>query len=242
MDWHPIPASRRNKGVTMNRKLSPLFWGILLIVIGTLILLQTLDVLRFAVAIVWSLLFGLAGIGFLSVYASERQHWWALIPGFVLLAIGTIILLGEIAPAVGNVLSGPLVVGAIAVSFLLIFALHPGFWWALIPGGVMASVTLVTLIDAFNLPIDGGVVILLGIGLTFVLLSLVRTEKGERMWWALIPGGVMLLIGLFVAAQQVALAGYVLPAVLLAVGIYFIFRGLRASGPPPSSPPRGRYD
>ncbi len=217
----------------MKTKLSPLVWGILLILIGTLILLQTLDVLRFAIAVVWMVLFAIGGIGFLSVYVTDREHWWALIPGTVLLAIAAVILLGETAPQLGSAIGGTLVVGAIALSFLLIYALHPGFWWALIPGGVMASVTVVTLIDAFNLPIDGGAVIMLGIGLTFVLLSFVRTEEGERMWWALIPGGIMLLIGIFVAAEQVALAGYVLPAVLLIVGLYFVLRGIRAGTKPP---------
>jgi hypothetical protein len=218
-------------------KLSPLFWGILLIIIGTLILLQTLNVLRFAVTIIWMALFAVGGIGFLSFYIADRQHWWALIPGPVLLAISAVILLGETAPQFESAIGGTLVVGAIAVSFLLIYALHPGFWWALIPGGVMASVTLVTLIDALNVPIDGGIIVLLGIGLTFVLLSFVRTEEGERMWWALIPGGIMLLIGLFVAAEQVALAGYVLPAVLLIVGLYFVLRGVRTDKTPP---PGGR--
>ena len=221
----------------MKTKLSPLLWGILLIVIGTLILLQTLDVLRFAISIVWMVLFAVGGIGFLSFYIADRKHWWALIPGPVLLAIAAVILLGETAPRWENAIGGTLVVGAIAVSFLLIYAFHHEFWWALIPGGVMASVTLVTLIDAFNLPIDGGIVVLLGIGLTFVLLSFVRSEEGERMWWALIPGGIMLLIGLFVAAEQVALAGYVLPAVLLIVGIYFVLRGVRTrNAPPPGGP------
>jgi hypothetical protein len=225
------------QGGTVKTRLSPLFWGILLIIIGTLILLQTLDVLRFAVTIVWMALFALAGIGFLSLYIADREQWWALIPGPVLLAIAAVILLGETAPQLENAIGGTLVVGAIAVSFLLIYALHPGFWWALIPGGVMASVTLVTLVEGLNLPIDGGIIVLLGIGLTFVLLSFVRTEQGERMWWALIPGGVMLLIGLFVAAEQMALVGYVLPAVLLIVGLYFVLRGVRAGNTPP---PGGR--
>jgi hypothetical protein len=218
-------------------KLSPLVWGILLIVIGTLILLQTLDVLRFAIAVVWMALFAVGGIAFLSLYVADREHWWALIPGPVLLAIAAVILLGETAPQLEDAIGGTLVVGAIALSFLLIYALHPGFWWALIPGGVMASVTVVTLIDAFDVPIDGGAVIMLGIGLTFVLLSFVRTEEGERLWWALIPGGIMLLIGLFVAAEQVALAAYVLPAVLLIVGLYFVLRGIRAGNTPPPGGP-----
>ncbi|MBC7235408.1 MAG: hypothetical protein H5T69_06165 [Chloroflexi bacterium] len=209
------------------KKLSPMFWGVLLIVVGALALLQTLGIVNLALTVLWALVFAAGGGAFLYVYGANRAHWWALIPGMTLLAIAVVVLLSATAPEAEEAWGGTVVVGAIALSFFAIYGARREFWWALIPGGVMVSVALTTLVEALGAPIDVGFIVLLGIGVTFLLLSFIRTQEGERLRWALIPGAIMTLIGFVVAAEQVALVQYVVPAALVALGLYFVLRSVR---------------
>jgi len=98
------------------------------------------------------------------------------------------------------------------------------FWWAVIPGGVLWTVALVSgLSSALPGELTSGI-LFLGLGLTFALLSLVPTPQG-RMKWALIPGGVMLLLGLIVTVSAAgSLFVYLWPAVLILAGLYLLAR------------------
>ena len=40
---------------------------------------------------------GSIGLAFFVVYLADRRHWWALIPGGVLLSVGALVLTGEVA-------------------------------------------------------------------------------------------------------------------------------------------------
>ncbi|MGH8246893.1 MAG: LiaF transmembrane domain-containing protein [Gammaproteobacteria bacterium] len=51
-----------------------------------------------------------------------------------------------------------------------------------------------------------------------------RTQWG---WWPLIPGGILTLIGLMLAADQVGLLGAIghwWPAILIVIGLYILLR------------------
>ncbi|HEX7021371.1 MAG TPA: hypothetical protein VF171_00840, partial [Trueperaceae bacterium] len=69
----------------------------LLIGLGALFLLGNLGWLTALSRFVWSLAFLGGGAAFLSVYYGNRNQWWALIPGFALLALGATIMLDDLA-------------------------------------------------------------------------------------------------------------------------------------------------
>ena len=69
--------------------------GLLLTGLGVVFLLQTVLGLAFVWNIVWALLFGAAGVGFLLAFFGNRERWWALIPGFALLGIAGLIAFGD---------------------------------------------------------------------------------------------------------------------------------------------------
>ena len=200
--------------------------GILLIVVGILLLLQGFGILGVVVALIWALVFGAAGLVFLYVFLTDRANWWAVIPGFGLLGIAALIALDEFWPQVGDAVGGALFLGGVGLAFWIIYFINRKHWWAVIPGGVMFTLALVAgLSPIYEGPAMGGV-FFLGLGLTFGLLSFVPTPHG-RMKWALIPAAVLLVMGLLITAITTGILDVLFAAVLILVGLYFLFRVFR---------------
>ena len=199
--------------------------GILLIVGGTLFLLQNLGILGGAVDLLWAFLFCSGGVVFLSVFLADRANWWALIPGFTLLSLGAMIGLDRFASAVGDAWGGALFMGGIGLAFWVIYFTNRENWWAVIPGGVLFTIALVAGLSSVPAleDMETGGVFFLGLGLTFGLLSFLPTPQG-RMKWALIPAAVLLVMGLLLTAASASLLKYLGPVALILVGLYFIFR------------------
>lgn len=91
----------------------------------------------------------LAGVGlpFLLIFITDRQHWWALIPGMTMLGVAAAIFLEGIG-VIGGEAVGGLVVGGISLGFLSIYLMDRAQWWALIPGGIMGTVAFFLLLAA----------------------------------------------------------------------------------------------
>ena len=77
------------------RRYASLLWGGFLIILGIALLAENLDLLGDWTVPIWSLALWAGGLLFLAVFFSERDQWWALIPGLVLPGIGTAVYLGE---------------------------------------------------------------------------------------------------------------------------------------------------
>jgi hypothetical protein len=199
--------------------------GLLLIVGGLLLLLHNYGVLGWAFDLLWAFLFGAAGLVFLFVFVANRALWWALIPACALLGVGALIALDQIAPRAGEAVGGALFLGGIGLGFWVVYFLDRERWWAVIPGGVMITLAFIAGLSAVLEGVESGGILFLGLGLTFGLLSLVNTPQG-RLRWALIPAAVMLVMGLALSAATARLLGYLWPAALILVGLYFIFRQL----------------
>ena len=82
---------------------------------------------------------------FLVVFLRDRAQWWALIPAYVLLAVGLMVALLE-SGVLSELLVPAYVMFAVAIPFLVVFALNPKQWWPLIPGGIMAVIGLAFLV------------------------------------------------------------------------------------------------
>jgi hypothetical protein len=211
----------------VERDKSPIIIGILLIVLGILFFLQSLGVLGVLADLIWSGLFAAAGLVFLYVFLTGEGRWWAAIPGMALLGIGALIGMDTLLPRLADVLGGAVFLGALALAFWLIYFSHTEMWWAVIPGGVLLTLAGVTIIDQLPVGIDGGALFMLGIGATFILLSFLRPE-GKRLTWALIPGGILIVIGLSIWAAAENLLVWVLPVGLLLAGLYLVIRSVTA--------------
>lgn len=209
----------------MERSRWRILWGLLLVAAGVLFLLQNLELLP-PMPLVWPFLFGAAGLGFLVVLLSNlRERWWAAIPGFTLLGLMAMTTLDQAAPELADVWGGALFLGSIGLSFWVVYLTNREHWWAVIPGGVLLTLAVVSTLSDLMEGVDTGGVFFLGLGLTFGLLAVVPTPEG-RMRWPLIPAGVLLVMGLLVTASAAALLQYLWPAALILGGLYLLLRAL----------------
>ena len=191
-------------------------------VIGMVNAITGIDLGGFA----WAVLFVLGGLAFIYVMASDRSKWWAAIPGFTLLGIGALIGLEEIAPRASDQIGGALVLAGIGVSFLVVYLLNRSFWWAIIPMGVMFSLVALILLEPYMS--ESAVIFFLGLAATFGVLALMPINNGKRTNWPLFPAGGLLLVALIVGIGANDWAGYIMPVVVIGIGLFLVMRAMRA--------------
>jgi hypothetical protein len=206
--------------------------GIVLVALGVLFLLQNFDLLNFNLigGLVWGLVFGIAGLVFLGVFVTNiHENWWAVIPGFVLLGLAFLIAFGETLGAA----AGGFFLGAIGLSFLVIYLVRREFWWAIIPAGALLTLAVIaTLADRLPGMVSGSL-LFLGLGLTFGLVYL-APAPGPRKTWALIPGGILVVIGLLMMFAPggfiITYINYIWPIALIVGGGILVVRALLKRG------------
>jgi hypothetical protein len=226
----------------MKQSQSQLIWGILLIAGGIFFLLQSLGFLTFGMlsSLFWSTMFGLGGLAFFVVFSRNREHWWSLIPAFVLLSIGALILLGWMMPRVASAVGGSLFLGGMSLGFWLIYLNDRQHWWAVIPGGVLLTLAAVAGLD--NIPgfRGGGAIFFLGLSATFGFLALLPIESGERMRWPVIPALVCLVLAVMTSTVMTSVLNFIWPLALIGFGLYLLLRPKQAaSESAEKSPPKG---
>jgi hypothetical protein len=204
---------------------SSILWGGLLVVGGILFLLQNLGVIHFA-GVIWSVLFAILGIFVISFFFADRNQWWALIPGFFLFDLALLIALNAFFPDFGDTLGGVLFLAGMGLSFLIIYLFRRDFWWAVLPTGVLFTLAAVVIVSNSGSDFQTGGVFFLGLGLTFGVLALLPVPGG-RMGWAWIPAALLVVMGILITGTAANLAVLVLPAVIILLGIYLIYRTLR---------------
>ncbi len=202
-----------------------LVFGAILVLSGVLFLLDNLGVLKGAGDLFWAVLFAAAGGAFLYRFATDRVHWWALIPGFTLLGLAAVIALETLPLGDTGAISGGLFLAAIGAGFWAIYLTRRDFWWALIPGGVLVTLGAVAALgDKVNGEAVGGI-FFLGLAATFGGLCFLPTAQG-RQTWAAIPAGILGVMGVALLAGAAVGLSYILPAALILVGLYLLWRAL----------------
>ena len=197
--------------------------AILLIIVGILLLLQNFGILRSVVALIWALIFAAGGLIFLYMFLTNRTQWWAVIPGFALLGLAALIALDQFLPRIGDMLGGTIFLGGLGLAFWVIYFLHREHWWAIIPGGVMFTLALVTIASYVLGGAWAGGAFFVGLGLTFGLLYFLPTPYG-KMKWALIPAAVLVVMGVLITAATTGSLACLGGAALILVGLYLLFR------------------
>lgn len=193
--------------------------GIVLLVFGGLFLLQSFDVIPGG-GWLWSVPFALGGLVFLSVLVRGRHNWWAAIPGVILLFLGIIIALEDLAPQFSDQFGGSIFLGGIALAFLIVYLLNVSAWWALIPAGVMITLAVVAGLDEAG-SLATGAVFFLGLALTFGLLAILPSG-GARMRWPWIPALVLLVMAALLSIGAENMMVYILPVTLILAGLYLV--------------------
>ena len=192
-------------------------WGGLLILFGVMALVEVYTDLT---AWTWVVILAAAGLGVFGVYLTDRSDWGLLIPAYVLWAIAGLVTLIEL-----NILQDPFiatyVLTAIALPFLVVFLRNRDQWWALIPAYVLLAVGVMVGLLELGVLTDLLVpaYVMFAIAIPFFVVYVRNTEQ----WWALIPGGIMAVIGLSFLIAEAAVQ-YVAPVALVIVGVWILVR------------------
>ena len=100
---------------------------------------------------------------FLVAFLRDRSRWGLLIPAYVLLAVGVMVVLIE-RGVLSDLLIPSYVLFTIAIPFFVVYARNPKQWWPLIPGGILAVIGLSFLVaEAAVQYVGPAVLVLVGV-------------------------------------------------------------------------------
>ena len=194
-----------------------MMWGGLLILVGVALLVEGYTDLS---AWAWVALLIVAGFLAFGVYLTDRSEWALLIPAYVMWAIALLVALTEL-----NVLRdesvATFVLAVIALPFLAVFLRDRAQWWLLIPAyallaiGVMVGLIGAGILDDLLVP----AYVMFAIAIPFLVVY----ARDRKLWWSLIPGGIMAVIGLSFLLAEAAIE-YVAAAALILVGVWLLVR------------------
>ncbi len=210
----------------MKRSNLNMLWGLLLIVAGILGLVQAFNIIgtQDAWGIAWSIVFAIAGLAFLWWFLRDTtEAFWAVIPGMTLLALALLITAGWTGIADNN---GPWLggffLGAIGLSFWVLYLVRRDQWWALIPGGTLLTLAAIAALSTWIEGTALGSILFFGMALTFILVYALPTPQG-RMTWAWIPAAALTVLGLLLALSLTSVINYVWALALILAGVVLIY-------------------
>lgn len=200
-----------------------LIWGTSLIALGAFFLMYQLGWLG-TLRVSWLIfLFGFLALVFLLTFLSDRRQWWALIPGGVMTGLALLIFNQE-NEFISNAQAGALFLLSIGLPFLLIYLVDRRLWWALIPGGVLTGVALLT--GLVNQGVSGQAIaafIFFGLAVVFALVRFV-TRSNPYIGWATWVAIILAVIGALVLVTGPQAAALVGPAILIGLGLLLLAR------------------
>lgn len=211
----------------MKESKKDLIIGVLVIFVGLVSLLINIGILDVAINsdIITILIFIAGFLFFIGIYVYQgRKEFWPLIPAFSLLGIGILILCNELG--FNNKIGSGLLMIFIGAGFISIYFLHRENWWALIPGGIVASISLVIFFPG----VLGVGLMFIAMGGVFFALYPVLKKEDENSWWTIIPGSILALMGLlFLLFDKDYIGKFLLPILLVGGGLYLIFKPVSKS-------------
>lgn len=107
--------------------------------IGLMVLLIGMGVLQDGIIPLYVL--SSIGLPFLVVFLLNRENWWALIPAYVMFSIGAMVALIDVRVLTDFGIPAYVML-AIAFPFFVVYFMNRKQRWALIPGGIMATIGL----------------------------------------------------------------------------------------------------
>jgi len=205
---------------------SGMVWGGLLILFGVMSLVQVYTELT---TWLWVTVLAAAGLAVFLIYLTDRSDWGVLVPAYVLWAVAGLIALIEL-----DVLKDDWValyaLTAIALPFLVGFLRDRNRWGLLIPAYVMLAVGLMIGLEASGVLDDLMVpaYVMFAVAIPFFVVYV----RNRGNWWALIPAGIMTVIGLsFLLAEDAA--QYVVPILVILAGVWILARQFTRKEPLP---------
>jgi signal transduction histidine kinase len=200
-----------------------LIWGVALIAIGSFFLAQQMGLFGQLQLPFWAFASGLLGLIFLITFITDRQQWWSLIPGCILLGVAALIVNTE-NEFITDQQASALFLFSIGLPFLLIYLFDRRQWWALIPGGILSVIALITFVSGGN--VSGqtiAAILLFGLAAVFAVLRF-ATRANPYMGWATWVAIILAAIGALLLITGLQAAALVGPAILIGLGLILLAR------------------
>lgn len=200
--------------------------GVLLVAAGALLAAEATGLLQLG-AVFWGAAAIAAALLFTVIWLRDRAQWWAWIPAGALMGVAAVMLSPGLLPTLGldQGRAGPLFLLFLGMGFGLAYAANRAQWWALIPMGALWTVATVALFESTNEVIgEPGVasVTFFGLAATFLLVAFAPGGRERIRPWALIPAGVLMLIGVLVAGSFTSILNLIAPLTLMVVGVVLL--------------------
>jgi hypothetical protein len=195
------------KGAFMTLKQNNLI-GLILVVVGGLALLGNFGLLGGVPALFFSVAMAAAGVYLVRYHIKKRSQLWGSIVGFALLGLAFAAISGDWA--------GFYFLGLLGGGFASVYVLNRKHWWAVIPAGVLWTLSLVVASENIFPRWDEGTLFFAGLAAIFGYLF---AYEGQR--WAIFPAVALLMVGVLAMSFT---GGWVFPALLIAAGIYAMKR------------------
>ncbi len=171
---------------------------------------------------VWVAALALLGLVPFAAFVADRSDWRWLIPAYSLWAIAVLIALIELKVLQDDWVA-VFVLLVIALPFLVATLRKPKLWWPLIPAYTLAAIALMIALEDRVLRdelVASYVMFVIALAFLYVYL------RNRRNWWALIPAGIMAVIGVGLLIAEGA-GEYIIAFVLVVVGAWILVRGFR---------------
>lgn len=166
----------------------------------------------------WALLFLSGGAVFIALYSRRPTLWWALFPGFALVAMAAAVVAGSVG---GVVL---LAVGGAALVAL--YLTGRSRWWALVGGGSLLSLALMAFFEGAFPRLDNAWLLFGGLAATFVLVYVGDKTRANWALFAAMAFGAFALLSLFTGRLAEAFIAFV----LMGGGGYILWREADRAG------------
>jgi hypothetical protein len=192
-------------------------WGAFLILMGGLMLLEFVVELS---VWVWAGFLAIMGFAFYGVYAIDRSRKTLLIPSYVMFVIAGMISLIELDVLIDEAVA-VYVLLAIAAPFVYGYLRNRAAYGLLIPAYILIVVAGIVGLSALDILTDNTIAsyVLFSSALPFLLAY----ARNSKLWWALIPGGILGIVG-FALLLTDDLARYVGPAAMILFGAWILVR------------------
>lgn len=215
----------------MKTRSHPLMWALSFLIAGAFLLLKNFGILRDFGDAIWGGVFAVMGAGFLAWYLLDRERVWRPIAGFPLLTIGVLLILAWQKIGLGDWQAAAVLFG-VALGFWAVLLTHDNHWWAILPAGILTVLSALTGVQARLTPAAWLGCFVLGLGVVFGLLYLLRLGQQDT-GWAGLPAAAFLLIGLAMLAGAFPLPGWLAfwwPAGLVIAGAVLLIPALPRAG------------
>lgn len=201
---------------------SRIFWGSLLIFGGILALVDNLGIVKIA-DLFWVIVTGIIAAVFFGLFARYRFTWWWIIPGLFFTGIALSILINWLFPSIGSQWGGPIILFFLGIGFFTVYFAENQHWWTIIFGGIFLAVGILAGFASQLSSSQGVGLFVIGMGITFSLVALLPTQAGT-MKWAWIPAGILLTSGIIFTVSKGQILFYVVPGLIILLGILLIIR------------------